>query len=187
MFEINPTKYYRLTNEEIIDSNGATPLISNSSTENGVMGYSSLKPLNKGNSITCSDTTIGADTMFYQDVDFIGYSHIQHFVPRMSKFNKRIANFIISACRISTSKKYDYGSKFNRESMNNTTILLPQKNGEIDFDFIENFIAELEAERIAELEAYLKATGLNDYILTPEEKDVLKAFRKGKQTHRGGI
>lgn len=35
---------------------------------------------------------------------------------------------------------------------------------------MESFIAELEAERIAELEAYLLATGLTDYILTAEEK-----------------
>ncbi len=41
-------------------------------------------------------------------------------------------------------------------------IQLPTKNGEIDFEFMEKFIAELEAERLAELEAYLTATGLKD-------------------------
>jgi hypothetical protein len=45
---------------------------------------------------------------------------------------------------------------------------------------MESFIAELEAERIAELEAYLKVTGLGDYILTEEERAVLEAFRNGK-------
>lgn len=57
---------------------------------------------------------------------------------------------------------------------------VPVKNGVIDFAFMENFIAELEAERIAELEAYLRVTGLSDYILTEEEKAVLEAFRSGK-------
>ncbi len=65
---------------------------------------------------------------------------------------------------------------------------VPVKNGVIDFAFMENFIAELEAERIAELEAeriaeleaYLKVTGLSDYILTEEERAVLEAFRNGK-------
>ena len=71
LFEINPTKYYRLSNEEIMLNGGATPLVSNQSIDNGVMGFSSLKPLNKGNTITCSDTTVGADTMFYQSNDFI--------------------------------------------------------------------------------------------------------------------
>ena len=145
------------------------------------MGFSELKALNKGNTITCSDTTLGADTMYYQAIDFIGYSHIQHLVPKFSPFNKAIASIIISACRVSTSKKYDYGNKFNREAMKNTTIHLPiTTSGEIDFEVMESFIAELEAERIAELEAYLLATGLTDYILTAEEKAVLQAFRDGK-------
>ena len=97
LFEINPTKYYRLSNDEIISKNGTVPLISNSSTENGVMGFSNLEPNNKGNTITCSDTTIGADTMFYQEKDFIGYSHIQHLVPKFESFNRAIASMIISS------------------------------------------------------------------------------------------
>lgn len=165
-----------MQNREIISANGTVPLISNSSTENGIMGFSNLKPLNKGNTITCSDTTIGADTMFYQENDFIGYSHIQHLVPKFKPFNKAIASIIISACRVATSKQYDYGNKFNRDAMNNTKIQLPTKNGEIDYEFMESFIAELEAERIAELEAYLSATDLKDYHLTADEKQVLEDF-----------
>ena len=176
LFEINPTKYYRLSNDEIISKNGTVPLISNSSTENGVMGFSNLEPNNKGNTITCSDTTIGADTMFYQEKDFIGYSHIQNLVPKFEPFNRAIASMIISACRVATSTLYDYGNKFNRDSMNKTKIHLPTQNGKIDFAFMENFIAELEAERIAELEAYLQATGLQDYTLTKEEEKALQVF-----------
>ncbi|NJK71615.1 MAG: hypothetical protein HC932_05255 [Thermales bacterium] len=41
---------------------------------------------------------------------------------------------------------------------------------------MESFIAELEAERVAELEAYLVATGLRDYNLTTEEEKVLEQF-----------
>ncbi len=55
-----------------------------------------------------------------------------------------------------------------------------QKNGKIDFDFMENFILELEAERIAELKAYLLATGLKDYLLTEEEEKVLADFKNEK-------
>lgn len=177
LFTINPTKYYRLQNEEIISENGTVPLISNSSTNNGAMGFSNLEANNKGNTITCSDTTLGADTMFYQKMDFIGYSHIQHLVPKIEPFNKAIASIIISACRVSTSNSnYDYGNKFNRNAMNNTKIQLPTKNKKIDFEFIESFIAELEAERLAELEAYLLATGLKDYTLTAEEQQALDNF-----------
>jgi len=176
LFEINPTKYYRLKNEEILSENGKIVLISNSSVDNGVMGFSNLKANNIGNSITCSDTTLGAETMYYQENDFIGYSHIQHLVPKFKLFNKSISSFIISACRVSTSKKYDYGNKFNRDAMNKTIIQLPTKDNKIDFNFMEKFISKLEKEKIVKLEAYLKVSGLKDYNLTIKEQKALDDF-----------
>jgi hypothetical protein len=180
LFKINPTKYYRLKNEEIINPVGSIPLISNSSTDNGVMGFSNLQSNNIGNTLTCSDTTMGAETMFYQEKDFIGYSHIQHLVPKFKPFNKLIAFAVISASRIATSKKYDYGNKFNRNAMNKTKIQLPTKNGKIDFHFMERFVAELENERILKLENYLNEIGLSDYHLTNKETQTLENFEIGE-------
>lgn len=178
MFEINPTKWYKLSNEEILNDTGTVPLVTNSSIENGIMGFSNLRANNKGNTISCSDTTLGADTMYYQKKDFIGYQHIQHLVPKFEPFNQSIALMIISATRVATSNSgYDYAHKFNRDAMNNTIIYLPiTSTGEIDFDFMESFISELEEERISELNAYLEVTGLKDYTLTPEEEISLKEF-----------
>ena len=44
---------------------------------------------------------------------------------------------------------------------------------DIDWQYMQDRIAELEQDRIAELEAYLAATGLDDYELTDEDKTVL--------------
>lgn len=57
-------------------------------------------------------------------------------------------------------------------------ILLPQKGNEIDFEFIAEIVAELEAQRVAELETYLQTTGLKDYVLSNEEQEVLKQYSK---------
>lgn len=62
------------------------------------------------------------------------------------------------------------------KTFNNLTVNLPTKNGEIDFEFMESFVAELEAQRVAELEAYLLATGLKDYELTDKEKQAIDNF-----------
>ncbi|MBC2081448.1 restriction endonuclease subunit S [Listeria welshimeri] len=62
------------------------------------------------------------------------------------------------------------------ETFKNQNVSLPYKNGEIDFDFMDSFVAELEAERILELEAYLSATGLKDYKLTLDEQRALDEF-----------
>lgn len=175
LFKIQPTKYYKLKNEEIISKNGNVPLISNSSTDNGVMGFSNLKANNKGNTITCSDTTLGAETMYYQENDFIGYSHIQHLTPLIKEFDKNIATAIISSSRIATANKYDYGNKFNREAMNKTNIKLPaKKNGKIDIEFIKDFIKKLEKEKMLELDKYLYNMDLKDYNLTENEQESLK-------------
>ncbi len=58
-------------------------------------------------------------------------------------------------------------------------IKLPQKDEKIDFAFMDSFIAELEAERIAELSAYLLVSGLDNYELSKEEKQVIAAFSRG--------
>lgn len=42
-----------------------------------------------------------------------------------------------------------------------------------DFEYMRERITELERERITELERYLLATGLNDYELTEEDKNIL--------------
>lgn len=63
------------------------------------------------------------------------------------------------------------------DTFRNLNIKLPVKDGKIDFDFMESFIAELEAERVAELFAYLKISGLDNYELSQQE---IKALEKLK-------
>ncbi len=66
----------------------------------------------------------------------------------------------------------------------NGTIYLPTKNGEIDFEFMDAYISELEEERISELEeeriselsAYLTVSRLDNYELSSEEKEALESY-----------
>lgn len=63
------------------------------------------------------------------------------------------------------------------ETFRKAKITLPQtSSGDIDFDFMESFVRELEELRLRELEAYLLATGLNDYSLTIEDQKTLERF-----------
>lgn len=73
--------------------------------------------------------------------------------------------------------QFSYQNKPGIEIYKNLNIQLPiTSTGEIDFAFMENFISELEEERISELNAYLEVTGLKDYTLTKEEEIALKEF-----------
>ena len=75
--------------------------------------------------------------------------------------------------------KFSWGtSSFNVEIIRSQKIQLPIKDGKIDFDFMESFVAELEAQRIAELSAYLKASGFDNYELSDEELKALRIFQR---------
>ena len=58
----------------------------------------------------------------------------------------------------------------------NCIVELPTKDGEIDFDFMESFVAELEAQRVVELSAYLTVSGYDNYELSAEELSALQRF-----------
>lgn len=74
-------------------------------------------------------------------------------------------------------------SSFNEKILKDTKIVLPVIESpdhdheytvdDIDFEYMQERIAELEQERIAELDAYLVASGLDDYELTDEDKEIL--------------
>lgn len=163
-----------MTNLNLYQIKGNIPVLSNSSVNNGIGGYSGLKPTEDGNIITFSDTTMGGETMFYQSKPFIGYSHVQGMYPIGFKLDERIALFLISAIRRAVGDGYSYANKFNRTIVSNKMVLLPAKeDGTPDWDYMAERIKELEAERIKELEAYLIASGLDDYELTEEDKQVL--------------
>ena len=71
---------------------------------------------------------------------------------------------------------YEWTNKAGWERIKDQNIQLPIKDGKIDFDFMEIFIAELEAQRIAELEAYLKVSGFNNYELSNQETKALNEY-----------
>ena len=73
---------------------------------------------------------------------------------------------------------YSYKNKLGGWNVvKNKHIQLPQKRGEIDFDFMESFIAELEAERVAELSAYLTVSGLDNYELSNNEMAIIERYK----------
>lgn len=182
LFDVHPTAAYKMTNADIFKDSGTTPVLSNSSVDNGIGGYSNLAPTEDGNIITFSDTTTGADTMFYQAKPFIGYPHVQGMYPKSDGLkdimNESVALFLISVMRRAFGTGWSYGNKFTRKIVLDTEISLPVTAVEQpDWDYMQEriaeleqeHIAELEQERIAELEQYLVATGLNDYTLTDED------------------
>lgn len=127
-----------------------------------------------------SATANGFGKVFYQPKEFtvLQDSYAFKFIDKSIKIEK-IHSFIVASLNKIYSK-YNWGYKSGWNKVKEEQIKLPTKDHKIDFDFMESFVAELEARRVAELEAYLKVTGLNDYIKTKEEEKAIADFKAGK-------
>ena len=131
---------------------------------------------------------------FYREKPWYAGQFVRKIVPKIELNKSSILFFTV----IFNKQKQNLLSGLVRDvdkAFLTAKIHLPTQNGQIDFAFMENFIVELEerriqemeVERIVELEAYLRVTGLSDYILTEEERAVLEAFRSGKISWGGVI
>jgi len=182
LFDIRPTKNYGLTNPELFATSGKTPVIVNSSRNNGVGGLVDLKATEKGGIITFSDTTT-SESIFYQPNDFIGYSHVQGVYPiEPTKWSKNSLLYFVTTFRKITDGKFNYGTKFNRKIAVEFQIELPVNDkGEIDFKYMESYISQIERRHIIKLEKHLIATDLINYELNKEDKEALSFVPKWEE------
>ncbi|WP_232260614.1 restriction endonuclease subunit S [Helicobacter pylori] len=179
LFEIRPTKAYNLTNSHLFDSNAKNPVVTNSSLNNGISGYSSLEPTEKGNQITYSDTTT-SEGIFYQKRPFIGYSHVQGLYPlKYHEFwNEKTLLYIVIVFKKVACGRFNYGNKFNRKIASEMSIILPTNpHGKIDFHFMHTLINALMKQTIQGVVQYCgaKIQATKEVISqeTPIQKDSL--------------
>ncbi|WP_196243678.1 restriction endonuclease subunit S [Lactobacillus crispatus] len=112
-------------------------------------------------------------TFFYRERSWYAGQFVRKIIPKF-KLNTKIAlyfNTIFSRLsKVLLSVLVRHVDNVFRDSK----VRLPVTDAdEIDFNYMEQYIAELEQQRLAELDSYLKATGLNDYGLTDEDKKIL--------------
>lgn len=159
------------------------PFYGQSTTNNGIISYHQLtnKILNnKNGNPTILIHSNNQNIVYLETPFYLKDGHGATSVLQSKKLNKKNQMFIIASIDKVIKDKYSYNKKATKIELKNSIIKLPTKNKKIDFDFMESFITELEAERISKLETYLLASGLKDYSLTDEEQQVLKDFESGK-------
>jgi len=176
LFEINSYKKRFDANKVKVLKNGKYPYVVRMGSSNGQKGFINEDKvyLNEGNTISFGQDTA---TMFYQEIPYFTGDKIKIVKAKDKRFNKKNAQFFISTM-MKTFSSFSWGSSsFNVKIIENQKITLPiSKNGKIDFEFMESFISELEVVRIADLEAYLLATGLKDYELTEDEQKAIDEY-----------
>ncbi|MGN8426577.1 restriction endonuclease subunit S [Helicobacter pylori] len=135
-------------------------------------------------SISANGANTGAT--FYQPHEFcvLQDAYAIEFIGDKKLNDKEYLFFVCAISKvIYNNSKYEWTNKAGWNKVKNELISLPLKPTantqtlkDIDFDFMEKFIAELEQCRLAELQAYLKATGLENTTLSSDEENALNVF-----------
>lgn len=173
VFKVETTK--KKFNAVNVKFGGKYPYIVRTALNNGVKGFitEDEKFLNPARTISFGQDTA---TMFYQEQPYFTGDKIKILTLKGHDLTNKIACFLISIMG-KAFKNFKWGqSSFNEKVLNNVRVKLPiTLNSQIDFDYMERYISELEEERISELAAYLKVTGLENCVLTKPEKLALKS------------
>lgn len=169
---------HNILSNEIVENSGEVPYLCASSENNGVSSHIAFDAdyLEEGNCIFIGGKTF---VVSYQPEDF--FSNDSHnlalYFKDEEKRTKNIQTFMVSCIQKGMGFKYSWGNSISSKKIQNDFISLPiTSSGEIDFDFMESFIRELEEERIRELAAYLKVSGLDNYKLSKSESEALAHF-----------
>ncbi|WP_121011464.1 restriction endonuclease subunit S [Helicobacter pylori] len=184
LFEVLPSKkIYHANTIKIHDTQieNSYPYVVRATTNNGIKGFIVDDPTftNEKNTLSFAQDTF---TVFYQKQPYFTGNKVKILKPKFAFKSPKILHFI-SAILQFILKPLTWGLGSTTESIAEFKFSLPLKptaNTQtleyIDFDFMEKFIAELEQCRLAELEAYLKATGLENTTLSKDEENALNLF-----------
>jgi len=131
--------------EEIVaeKSNKNIPYVTRTATNNGVELFIENNVLIEEKINLANCITVGAEGFkaFFQPLNFINGNKIN--IIRHSKLNKYVALFISTLLNLEIEKKFNYGRGATKERISQLKIKLPVKNGNPDFEYMENYIKSL--------------------------------------------
>ena len=166
---------------DVVISEEGYPYVVRTSANNGIRGYIKEDPkyLNDGNTISFGQDTA---TMFYQPAPYFTGDKIKILQFKNGILNEQSAQFFLTVMRKAFSD-FSWGvSSFDETIIKGVSIYLPVTEvEEVDFDYMEARIKELEEARIKELEEALRAMGLQDTKLTEDEAEALAKIPRFKE------
>lgn len=154
LFEVlSSKKIYHAVNLDIkeIQEDGYYPYVVRSEQNRGIRGYIK-KPnddLNSQNTLSFAQDTFFA---FYRDEPYFTGNNVKVLKPLFRPSKNRLL-FLESVINKSVST-FSWGRGSSKESLKNIKLLLPSKNDEPDWDFMEEFIKEIEEKYILNVDKY---------------------------------
>ena len=153
IFNVKNTK--NILSNDIKPNSGNTPYLCASADNNSVSSYIKYKEelKDKGNCIFIGGKTF---VVSYQGADF--FSNDSHNLALYLKDEDKadtISQLFIATCiRKSLSYKYSWGNSISNKKIQNDKIMLPTKDGKIDFEFMELLISAVQKLVIKDVVLY---------------------------------
>lgn len=193
LFKLLP-QAFKVSKSEF-NEHGKTPAYSSDTRNNGCLGYVDREPLYYVTE-DCPVYLVFGDhtkTMNIVHRSFCVMDNVKVLLP-IIKMSDQVLLFITTVWKKSIP---DLGYARHWSVAKIAKISLPviehaDPNHEytvddIDWQYMEDRIKELEEDRIKELDAYLKVTNLDDYELTDEDEKVLSLSRKSTSNENGSL
>ena len=115
---------------------------------------------------------------FYRKKPWYAGQFVRKIIPKI-EISEKASHFFTAILNKQKTKMLSVLVRNVDQTFKEASVKIPiTQDGKINFVFMETFIAELEAQRYAELEAYLSITGLKDTRLSPDEEQALRDFDK---------
>lgn len=153
-----------------IENNGV-PVITSGVQNYGILGLTTKKAK------VIPQNTITVDmfgNVYFRDFEYKMVTHARVFSLIPKQNITRSIGLYFQTCLSKHKSKFSYDNMCVFTKLENETIELPIADaGKLDVEFIENYIRQLEADCLQQLEAYLIATGLDDYVLNDKDKKTL--------------
>ncbi|MCM1223788.1 MAG: restriction endonuclease subunit S, partial [Lachnospiraceae bacterium] len=182
--EIDPLKLKELT----VEGDFSYPFYGQATMNNGIISFQTLTSEvlnNKDGKPTILIHSNNQNIVYLETPFYLKDGHGATSVLQSDWLNEKNALYLITCIKKVIIKKFAYNEKATKIALKNTYIDLPiTSSGTIDYNFMEEFICEiekehireLEQERIKELSVYLSVSGLNDYQLSFEEKECVASY-----------
>lgn len=167
-------------------SNGRTPAYSSDTSNNGRLGFVDREPLFSITEKTPVYLVFGdhTKTMNIVHESFCVMDNVKVLLPKF-EMSDEVLLYITTAWKkaipnLGYARHWSVAktARFELPVMESSDPDHEYTIDDIDYECMQDRIAELEQDRIAELDAYLKATGLDDYELTDEDREVLSLSTK---------
>lgn len=151
------------------------PYVVRSSVHNGIKGYI-VEPkngLNSGNTISLAQDT---GEFFYQEKSYFTGNKVKVLMPIGFELTKRCALYLMTAMQ-KAFYAFTWGSSFNTDVMKKVEVVVPvTDSGQLDVQYMEQYIKRVEANYTKRVEAYLATLGyesLDDCELSSQDLKVL--------------